>query len=170
MRSSTAAAGRDQLCVDWSDARGRCLREAHRLLKSKDDAEEAVQEALVRAWRMQHRCRNRQMPMPWLLQITRNEAFRLMERSRRRAEVLSDDVREPDPGAGSAVEALVERLTVREAVAMLPMRDRELLELRYGKDLTQPKVAELTGLPEGTVKVRLHRARNRLRVALGEAE
>jgi RNA polymerase sigma-70 factor (ECF subfamily) len=44
--------------------------------------------------------------------------------------------------------------------------DRRLLELRYRDDLTQPLVAQQLGIPEGTVKVRLHRLRTRLRVAL----
>jgi len=58
---------------------------------------------------------------------------------------------------------------VRAAVAALDHADRVLLLLRYWADLTQPEVARATSLPEGTVKVRLHRARQRLRVALGAA-
>jgi RNA polymerase sigma-70 factor, ECF subfamily len=156
------------LRVDWSDARSRCLREARRLLGSADDAEEAVQEAFVRAWRMQGTCRNHEAPLPWLLQITRNEALRLIDRRKRRGEVLSPEAYEAEMEQSGA-EILVERMTVRQAVADLSAQDRELLRLRYEQDLTQPRVAEVTGLPEGTVKVRLHRARNRLRTALGEA-
>lgn len=164
-----AAGGRQLSFVDWSIARRRCLREARRLLGSDDDAEEAVQEALVRAWRMRDSCRNQAAPLPWLLQITRNEAFRVMARRKRRQEVLSDDAAERGH-EDSPVDTLVENLSVRAAIDELAPQDRVLLELRYGQDLTQPRVAELAGMPEGTVKVRLHRARNRLRVALGEPE
>ncbi len=44
-------------------------------------------------------------------------------------------------------------------------RERELLEMRYQEDLTQAAIADKLGIPEGTVKVRLHRARNKLRRA-----
>ena len=58
---------------------------------------------------------------------------------------------------------------VRVAIRALEASDRLLLLLRYWGDLTQPEVARATALPEGTVKVRLHRARERLRVALTAA-
>jgi RNA polymerase sigma-70 factor, ECF subfamily len=117
---------------------------------------------------MQDRCRNREAPMPWLLQITRNEALRVLERRKRRGEVLSPEIYEGDMEQAGA-EILVERMSVREAVSDLSDQDRQMLRLRYEDDMTQPRVAEVMGLPEGTVKVRLHRARNRLRAALGEA-
>jgi RNA polymerase sigma-70 factor, ECF subfamily len=47
----------------------------------------------------------------------------------------------------------------RAALAELGPDDRSLLKMRYGEDLTQPAVADALGLPEGTVKVRLHRLR-----------
>lgn len=122
----------------------------------------------MRAWRMQETCRNRDAPLPWLLQITRNEALRVIDRRKRRGEVLSPETHEIETEQSGA-EMLVERMSVRQAVSGLSDQDRELLRLRYEQDLTQPRVAEVTGLPEGTVKVRLHRARNRLRIALGEA-
>jgi RNA polymerase sigma-70 factor (ECF subfamily) len=58
------------------------------------------------------------------------------------------------------------RLTVEQALGTLAERDRRVLHLRYAEDLTQIEVARRLGLPEGTVKVRLHRARGRLRRAL----
>ena len=58
------------------------------------------------------------------------------------------------------------RLTVEQALGTLAERDRRVLHLRYAEDLTQVEVARRMGLPEGTVKVRLHRARGRLRRAL----
>src|SRR5256714_2456768 len=70
----------------WALARQRCLREARRILRNRDDAEEAVQEAMARAWRKRAACRTPSAPLPWLLQITRNEAMRLdVSRSRRHA-------------------------------------------------------------------------------------
>ena len=61
--------------------------------------------------------------------------------------------------------ATVERADLHAALGRLGERDRQLLELRYDEDLTQAAIASRLGIPEGTVKVRLHRARNKLRRA-----
>ena len=60
------------------------------------------------------------------------------------------------------------RLTVEQALGALGEGDRRLLSMRYGEDLTQAEVARRLGVPEGTVKVRLHRARRRLRGLLAD--
>ena len=58
------------------------------------------------------------------------------------------------------------RLAVEQALARLDVGDQRVLRLRYGDDLTQADVARRLGVPEGTAKVRLHRARGRLRTLL----
>ena len=55
------------------------------------------------------------------------------------------------------------RITVEQALCSLAEGDRRVLSLRYAEDLTQVEVARRLGVPEGTAKVRLHRARRRLR-------
>jgi RNA polymerase sigma-70 factor (ECF subfamily) len=143
------------------------LSEAVRLLPP-GDAEEAVQEALVRAWRLSNRCRTPNTPLPWVLKITRNEALRLIERrARRHNRELSDPI--PAIAAEEAESTVATRMTVQQALLDLEDADRRVLRLRYDEDLTQAEVARRLGMPEGTVKVRLHRARNRLRDKLGEA-
>ena len=94
-----------------------------------------------------------------------NEALRIMSR-RREVWPLEEALSQALP---SPVDDVVRRVDVRHALSNLPDSDRELLELRYGADLTQSAVAERAGIPEGTVKVRLHRLRNQLRIALMEA-
>jgi RNA polymerase sigma-70 factor, ECF subfamily len=144
---------------DWARLRTRCYREAARVLP-RADAEEAVQEAMVRAWLGRSRCRSPDEPLPWLLEITRNEARRLARRESQRSglELFDSAPFEDERLAGAAA-----RLTVEQALLRLAERDRRLLRLRYSEDLTQVEVARLLGVPEGTVKVRLHRARRRLR-------
>jgi RNA polymerase sigma-70 factor, ECF subfamily len=66
---------------------------------------------------------------------------------------------------GAQVVATVERADLHAALQRLSDRDRQLLKLRYTEDLTQSAIAQRLGIPEGTVKVRLHRARNKLRKA-----
>jgi RNA polymerase sigma-70 factor (ECF subfamily) len=152
---------------EWSSARQRCLREAARILGNRDDAEEAVQEAFVRAWRKRDACRTPRAPLPWLLQITRNESMRLAaRRSRRQASEVPEAEPELIP-AGPDVEGALDRtlttLATEQALSVLRPDERRLLRLRYEQDLTQGQVAAELGVPEGTVKVRLHRVRARLR-------
>jgi len=149
-----------QTTWDWGGLRTRCYREAVRVL-SRADAEEAVQEALVRAWLRRDACRSPEAPLPWLLEITRNEARRVLGRRARLASLDPSGPREDDALASAAA-----RLTVEQALGTLAEPDRRVLHLRYAEDLTQVEVARRLGLPEATVKVRLHRARGRLRRAL----
>jgi RNA polymerase sigma-70 factor (ECF subfamily) len=149
------------------------VREATRILGNRDDAEEAVQEALMRAWRKRGACRTPTAPLPWLLQITRNEAMRLAaRRSRRQASEVPDA--EPEavpaepPSAESALDRALTSLATEQALSVLGPDERKLIRLRYEEDLTQGQVAAALGVPEGTVKVRLHRVRARLRDVAGD--
>jgi RNA polymerase sigma-70 factor (ECF subfamily) len=151
---------------EWDAARQRCLREARRILGNRDDAEEAVQEAFVRAWRKRAACRTPAAPLPWLLQITRNEAMRLaVRRSRRQASEIPEAEPEAVPGASveTPLEQALTSVATEQALSALGEDERKLLRLRYEEDLTQGQVAAALGVPEGTVKVRLHRVRARLR-------
>ncbi|MCW2989083.1 MAG: sigma-70 family polymerase sigma factor [Solirubrobacterales bacterium] len=135
---------------------------AYRYASNPSEAEDIAQDALLRAWRRRSTLREADRRNQWLATIVRNEAFRLHARVR------------PDPtsqietyeGAEDAqVVATVERADLHAALKRLNERDRQLLELRYGEDLTQSAIARRLGIPEGTVKVRLHRARDKLRRA-----
>jgi RNA polymerase sigma-70 factor (ECF subfamily) len=146
----------------------RCLAEARRWTRTAADAEDVVQEALIRGWRMRHRCRSSDEPTAWLLRITRNEALRAASR-RAATEQAMETPPEPEVDVGGGAEqSLLERIEIRRALAALPPADRLLLLLRYGEDLTQPRVAEVLGIPEGTAKIRLHRLRAVLRRRLVE--
>jgi RNA polymerase sigma-70 factor, ECF subfamily len=153
---------------EWTGLRHRCLQEARRVLPGVD-AEEAVQEALVRAWRRQDACRTPEAPLPWILQITRNEARRLLERRAQRLALAPIEPASSEPEVeDDALKGTTTRITIEQALARLRDADRRLLRLRYSDDLTQAEVARRLGVPVGTVKVRLHRARGRLRALLEE--
>jgi RNA polymerase sigma-70 factor (ECF subfamily) len=155
---------------NWNLMRAAATREAWRFLGTAHDVDEVVQEALVRAWRRRATCRGDDQ-MPWMRQIARNEALRLIARSRRRSEHELLEEAERVEGAvaidaGQAEDDLLLRMDVAQLVGGLSVADRQLLALRYEHDLTQPEVAQMLGIPEGTVKIRLHRLRGRLRKAL----
>ena len=135
------------------------------MLRSRDEAEEVVQDAMLRAWRARDRCSQPDRPTPWVLAIVRNEARRrLSGHSPVYLEdmcVFEDAVRD----GGEHVELTID---VRSALKNLDYIDQALIEQRYGADLTYEMLAEAFGMPIGTVKVRLHRARKRLRAVLKE--
>ena len=152
---------------DWDVLRARCEREARRLLPDRQDAEDAVQEAMARAWRNREHCRCAERPLPWLLQITRNESLRVLQRRKtglHEVEIGHADAREAPGELGS--DRLAMNMDVRRALSRLPSGDRGLAYLRYDEDLPQKRIAVLLDMPEGTVKVRLHRLRQKLRMDL----
>jgi RNA polymerase sigma-70 factor, ECF subfamily len=135
---------------------------AYRYASNPSEAEDIAQDALLRAWRRRSTLRETDRRNQWLATIVRNEAFR--QHARVRPDPTSTI--ETQEGAEDAqVVATVERADLHAALGHLSDRDRQLLELRYGEDLTQQAIARRLGIPEGTVKVRLHRARKKLRRA-----
>jgi len=152
---------------DWGLLVTCCRREVQRVMRGAPDAEDAVQEALTRAWRQRASCQSVGTPTAWMRAIARNEALRAI--SRRREQVSLDAEPELAGTVSDATDAVAERLAVRDALDALEPGDRELVELRYADDMTQLGIAKRLGLPEGTVKVRLHRIRARLVPALTES-
>lgn len=135
---------------------------AYRYASNPSEAEDIAQDALLRAWRRRSTLRDSDRRTEWLATIVRNEAFR--HRSRTRPEpVATVDAHEGVDD--ERVLATVERADLHAALSRLDEGDRQLLMLRYGEDLTQAAIARLLEIPEGTVKVRLHRARDKLRRA-----
>jgi RNA polymerase sigma-70 factor (ECF subfamily) len=151
---------------NWEAARGRCLREARRHTSSEADAQDAVQAAMLQAWRSRSSCNAPEDPLPWMLAITRREAWRLRPRG---VHVELDGSSDGDRASFDDAERIVERLDMQAAIAELDKEQRHLLHLRYTEDLAHHSVAQRLGIPEGTAKVRLHRARNRLRALLEPA-
>ena len=150
---------------DWHGLRRRGLNEAHRMLRCREEAEEVVQDAMLRAWRARDRCSQPDSPAPWVLAIVRNEARRRLSG---RTVVYLEDMKTSEVEVGDGREYLDLTIDVDRALTHLDAVDRALVQQRYGADLTYGMLAEAFGMPEGTVKVRLHRARRRLRAVLKE--
>jgi RNA polymerase sigma-70 factor, ECF subfamily len=152
---------------DWLLIRRRCAREAWRMLRAHHDAEEVVQEALTRAWRSRDSCRTPDAPLSWCLQITRNEALRLIGRQRvSPAEPLEPDGEFPDQQALREDDRAEERVDVDRALRQLTVDERLLISLRYEHDWSHPEIAARLAIPESTARVHLHRARKRLKALL----
>lgn len=152
--------------------RARCLREAQRYLQPAD-AEDAVQEALLRAWRKKDAWISPDGPLPWLLTITRNEALRLRARRHPAPVGAEADVTECAQSRKPLLDDLnldqaLLRADLKRSLDRLSADDRVLLQLYYTGDFAQAVLARHLGIPEATVKKRLHRARTRLRRILIE--
>jgi RNA polymerase sigma-70 factor (ECF subfamily) len=149
---------------DWQAARNRCRREAYRYLHDPVAADDVAQEALLRAWRGRASCATPDAPIPWLLAITRNEALRWKARAEREIDVLDSQALTVEAaGTADPAETATERVWLSTAIARLSASDQRLLRMRYERDLTTAQIAHRLGTPEGTVKIRLHRLRTRLR-------
>jgi RNA polymerase sigma factor (sigma-70 family) len=123
------------------------------------DAEDVTSETFERAVRYRDSYdRSKGEPVGWLIGIARRV---IAGRAGKPAEIPMDAL--PEVAALTpSDDAIVRGITVRAAVSSLDHRDRELIALRYGADMTVAQIAELLGLRANTVEVALHRARNRL--------
>ena len=150
--------------------RDLAVRTAWLITRSSADAEDAAQEAFVKAYRALPRFRSQAPFRPWILRIAVTEA-RNRARSTRRREALALRVAEAgvptERSAESAALAHGEAEALAEAVSRLDERDRLVIAYRYFFELSEAETAEALGVRPGTVKSRLSRALARLRVQLG---
>lgn len=135
------------------------------MLRCREEAEEVVQDALLRAWRARDQCSRPDRPDPWVLAIVRHEALRRLSG---RTAMYLEDMAVPDVPVPDGRDLVDLTIDVKRALTSLNELDRALVQQRYGADLTYVVLAEAFHIPEGTVKVRLHRARKRLRAVLKE--
>ena len=144
---------------------------AYRLTGNEEDARDVVQDAYLRAYRGIGNFRGDARVTTWLYRITANCAStHLGGRRRHRHEPLDTDVDLIDvaPAADPVDRAVAAdlRVTVEQAVAELPPRLRAVVVLRDVYDLSHEAIAAELGISETAAKVRLHRARRKLREAV----
>ena len=151
---------------DWAKARAICLRETRRVLRDPHAAEDAAQEAVLRAWNARSHCRTAQAFHSWLRAIAGNEAMRLAQRHTRTAAREAPGAAEDAPEESNTLDERLGVIALDQILAPLAPADRDLMRLRYLDGLTQTQIAHSLGLPEGTVKVRLHRSRKRVHTLL----
>ena len=144
---------------------------AYRLTGNQDDAEDVVQDAYVRAYRAIKRFRGESSFSTWMYRITSNCASTaLSRRSRHPTEELGDDAPivdlRPEQDPSLRAEAAMLRQHIDRAIRSLPERLRQVVVLRDQHDLTHSEIAAELGITTSAAKVRLHRARQRLRSTL----
>jgi RNA polymerase sigma-70 factor (sigma-E family) len=127
------------------------------------EAEELAQDALVRTYRAWARVRRHDRPGAYARKVLINRHRSLLRRARVEARHLAGRRGEETYEAELGEEGMV----LWSAVRRLPARQRAVLVLRYSEDLPEAEVAQLLGLPLGTVKSLAHRGLARLRGELG---
>jgi RNA polymerase sigma-70 factor (ECF subfamily) len=151
----------DEFFARYYDELARTLTVA---LADRGAAEEAAQEALTRALRRWRHVRGLDRPAAWLYVVAMNHARDGWRRDRREPKWETGlESSTPDPTGG-----VTTALSVRDAIATLPARQREAVVLRYLADLPLADVAEAMGCAVGTVKATLHQALGSLQVELKE--
>jgi RNA polymerase sigma-70 factor (ECF subfamily) len=145
---------------------------AYRTLGDAREAEDVAQEAFVRAWRALPRFREDGRFSTWLYRIVVNLCYDRAPRLRRQLSAMPVDAAALLPDRHPTPEATVAQRDLRRAVAramnQLPDPYRMLLLLRHQQQLSYAEIAEIAGMPLGTVKTGIHRGRKRLRVLLAE--
>ena len=143
---------------------GRLVNLAWRFSRDRSMAEDMAQEAFVKAFRALPGFRGDAAVSTWLTAIAMN-CYRSHLRERQPIAAAADVARRvahgPDPLAG--VEERERAAILRRAVLALPRRYREPLVLYYFEEMDLAQTARVLGIPEGTLKARLHRGRELLR-------
>jgi RNA polymerase sigma-70 factor (ECF subfamily) len=133
------------------------------LTRNDQDAQDVVQDAILRAYRFFDGLRGE--PRPWLLAIVRNTSFSWLERNRaadtapiEEDSAVADSSYEPETVAAFNMD----RRILNEGIAALPAQFREVVVLRELEDMSYKDIARIAEIPIGTVMSRLARARRLL--------
>lgn len=147
-------------------------RTAYLLTRSRESAQDVVQESLIHVWRDLPAYRPYGSFKSWMLRILVNRVRRHYRRKRVSTVALESAAHVPDDSesAEDTIEREEEARQLRQALELLTVDHREALILRYYNDLTVPEIARALGCREGTVKSRLSRAMGRLRQVLSSQQ
>lgn len=143
---------------------GRLYATARLVVRSDAAAEDATQEALVSAWRFLSSLRDPDRFDAWLHRLLVNACRR--EFRRRRSVVTEISVIDVAAGSADPGAGLADRDQLERGFGRLDADQRAVIVLYYYRDLALVEVADILGIPIGTVKSRLHRATRTLRAAL----
>jgi RNA polymerase sigma-70 factor (ECF subfamily) len=145
---------------------------AYWLLQDREEAEDVVQDAYLRAFQAYPAFKGENVKT-WLLVIVRNTAFNALKRRKRRGRLVSlaEDlpllqVASEDPLPDTLIISEADRELLLRALAELPVTYRDVIVLRDIENLSYAEIAEVVGLPPGTVMSRLSRGRAQLRKAV----
>jgi RNA polymerase sigma-70 factor (ECF subfamily) len=141
----------DLIINSISELRGDLFAYAFSITRSREDAEDAVHNAIIKAYESIGKLRNRDKLKPWLFKILRNESLAIVRRGSRFTELPED--------LPAEIKDEETRLDLGAAVGSLESELREAVVLYYKLGYSTGEIAEITKVPRGTVMSRLSRAR-----------
>jgi RNA polymerase sigma-70 factor (ECF subfamily) len=169
----------EALNVLFESCRERLYSRALRILARPQDAEDAVQEAMVAAFTHLHRFQRRADFLTWATRIVINAALQHIRKTRTKPTVAWDQVdagfegplfseymRDPQPNPEERLQELEQREMLEDALQKLPVEMRRAIELCKSSDYSLKEAASALGLPVSTLKARIHRGRRALMVHL----
>lgn len=135
------------------------------IARDRSLAEDAVQDALVRAWRDLPTLREPERISAWLARLTVNATYDLLRRQRRARQLrpLTDD----SAAAADEATGVVDRALLEWAYGRLPAEQRAVVVLHYYVGLSLDEAAHVLGIPAGTARSRLHAALGAMRHSIG---
>jgi RNA polymerase sigma-70 factor (ECF subfamily) len=142
---------------------------ALRITHDADAARDCAQDAFIRAYRALHQYDPAYPFGPWLFRITTNASLNFVQRGRGREITVEELPEDPEPPESGPELSAIRKEDVDEvlrAMAELPPAYRAALTLRHMQQLSYQEVADALGIPLGTVKTHLHRARAALKTRL----
>ncbi len=151
--------------------RAQFARYATRMLGNREDAEEALQDAFLRAYRSLAKCEDPARFGSWLFRILANRCRTAgARRGRREKTFIRDDVAILDASEEHPEDRTAWREEIQRALLMLEEDQREAFLLKHVEDLGYDEMAELTGVGVSALKMRVKRACERLRALLKEVQ
>ena len=154
---------REEFAAAVTEHSRRMYRAARAVLDSDADAEDAVSQAVLQAWQSLDKLRSKEAVRPWLVKIAVNCAY--AQRRKQGKVIYLEDVA-PEPAAPDSPQ----NGGLWEAVCALPPERRAVVVLFYYEYMQVDEIARALGVPEGTVKSRLSRARKQLKEMLCDKE
>jgi RNA polymerase sigma-70 factor (ECF subfamily) len=145
--------------------RNKLFRMAYLWLKNRDEAEDAVQEALEKAWSNREMLQKSENPTGWLVRVVKNQSLQKI-REHKRWVVLGEEEELPDLSEPSPPEQTASMKMVFAFLKELPEKQQEIFHLREVEGLTYEEISEYLDISLELVKVSLFRARKSLRLFL----
>jgi len=137
-----------------------------RLVRNQATAEDLVSEVFLDVWRQAGRFEGRSQVSTWMLAIGRFKALSSLRRSKGKEAELADEtataIEDPADNPGEVLQKKDRSAVLRQCVNALSNEHREIIDLVYYHEKPLAEVAEVVGIPEGTVKTRMFYARKKL--------
>ena len=162
---------REALAMLWQDQSANVLNLAFRMLRDRDQAEDILMDVFVQVPKAVQGFRGQSALNTWLYRLTVNACLmklRSQKRHRELEEEKIDTIIEEALGKVDATEENFDAELLEKGLAQLPAETRSMLWLKDAEDLDVKDLADIYGMPEGTVKARLSRARHFVRDYLKE--